>query len=239
MELVFNQTLVRTLAHALGQPVLTLALEAQFGALTRWDDRTDPFWARKAQYARPRVTATQCWAGFQRQRVAFQAAVASGVPLRLWWSDTAEDQLGQLWVFEQLAAAPNPLTAVHVPLVAAHGDGAAATLTTMAAPRELDEAALRHLTVTATPQPMALRQALRQALHWQWQQLQDEAAPVRIALEGQLIGVAEDFFDRFLAPHRPNESATAVLGRTMGQTQLNVPEWWWRYRLVQTGRAAE
>lgn len=60
---------------------------------------------------------------------------------------------------------------------------------------------------------------IRQACTCLWQELVARNAPLRVLVNGRLIGVAEDFYDFFLRANLPEGdfSAALVLGRTLNQ----------------------
>ena len=74
-----------------------------------------------------------------------------------------------------------------------------------------------------------------------WGILQEDNSPLRAVVNGQLIGVPEDFYDFLIwerITQKPIKEAR-LLGDILGNSQLGVGDWWYAKRIdyfVQTGK---
>ncbi|MFD1548664.1 DUF1835 domain-containing protein [Levilactobacillus fuyuanensis] len=114
MDVTFSTTFAKSLQVMQRQPALGLQLDLQIGDLTRLTNGQNPFWTLKSQYTDQ--AAQQLFKDVQQRLTRLQSAIASGDALRVWRSETAEDQLGFLWFCDQLKAVDVAVTQVKVPL---------------------------------------------------------------------------------------------------------------------------
>ena len=73
-------------------------------------------------------------------------------------------------------------------------------------------------------------QVLLGGLSHRWRQLQKENAPLRAVINGRLHSVPEDFYDGMLLSRLPKAGQTIrlaeLLGRTLGECQPGIGDWW-------------
>ncbi|WP_155823084.1 DUF3658 domain-containing protein [Levilactobacillus parabrevis] len=153
---------------------------------------------------------------------------ANGDALRIWCSETAEDQLGFLWLCDQLKTVAVTVTQVKVPL-----DSACAAPTPVYQqftglgemdPQQVLTGQLPEITVTL---------AQRQAYSCAWQSLATENAALRVALNGRTTSVPTDFLDTWFLPYVHSElSVDEVLGQLLEGFPPGMPTWWLYSRLT-------
>lgn len=148
--------------------------------------------------------------------------VADCIPLRLWWTDTADELCGFLLSCAELADAPRPLRQVHVPLRLPNWRGQAGLLISggLAAFNREDIAALLQF---ETP----LSTAMAQAFSYEARDLPQ--APLRVIINGQIIGMPADFYDRFLLD-APLATAAQRIAMAIGY-DLGIDETWYAQRI--------
>ena len=231
MEVTFNTDLAATILVGLRLPVLNLPLELQLGDLHRLEDPQADFWAQKARYQAIGSGAPQ--AAFHRQLLQLRSVVASGDPLRIWWSDQPDDRLGMQWLCTLLQGVLSPLTQIRIPLVQARPDGQRVELST-----------LGDLTTDDLTTYLSLERPIdvdfRQAARYGWREHLAENAALRVNLNGHLLGVPENFYDDFLkAQWHPGRPAKRNIAAVLKRYPVGVPAWWYRYRLAALERAGE
>lgn len=229
MEITFNESFASSLTQALNQPVIGLPLDLQVGSLHRFSASDDPFWTLKARYA----TRTTDYFTTVSQKIAqVKTAIAAGEPLRVWWSETPDDLSGFYWLCEQLKGQTNQLTQIKVPMTAPK-IGETLGFREWANLGELDVDEIPQY----LPTTKEVSLADRQVYEYVWNSLLAENAPVRATVNGHLIGVSEDFYDGLLmVPAETKWSPVRIVGETLGQYPIGVPDWWYLYRLDQLAR---
>ncbi len=228
MEITFNEGFAGALQFALKQPVIGLPLELQIGDLKRFGQPAHTFWATKASYDATQ-SAPELYAEIQRGLDALTAAIEAGEALRVWWSETADDQLGFEWLCARLGTRKLPLTQVKVPLKQVLTTPGL-HLRTYAQLDELDADTIAGL--SALTQPVSL--TTRKAVAYEWDALLGDNAPLRVNLNGQLVGVPADFYDALIRPQlKSGRSRTRIIGETVGRYGVGVPAWWIAARVAQ------
>lgn len=66
-----------------------------------------------------------------------------------------------------------------------------------------------------------------------WLELVEDNSPLRAVVNGQLIGVSEDFYDNFIYKHIGFEPIKEVrlIGDIIGNYQLGISDWWYASRI--------
>ncbi|WP_390406278.1 DUF3658 domain-containing protein [Lacticaseibacillus jixiensis] len=195
MEITFSQTYAKVLQQA-GLPSNYLPLHGQF----------------------PQTYDNQRQAALQTLRQLAQR----GTPLRLWWTDTADDLCGFLLSCAELADAPSPLRQVHVPLRLPNWRGQASLLISggLAAFSREDVSALLQF---ETP----LSNAMAQAYSYEARDLPQ--TPLRVVINGQIVGMPADFYDCFLLD-APLATAAQRIATAIGY-DLGIDETWYTQRI--------
>lgn len=120
-------------------------------------------------------------------------AAKSGEPLRIWTDLSPEYACGLCWLMAQLqrTGADCPVTVIPLPLLEAGQDGTAVQYRGWGevSPGEWH----RFLPLERPLAPMA-----RHVLAKTWRRLEQENAPLRAVVNGQLVSVREDSYDGFL-----------------------------------------
>lgn len=156
-----------------------------------------------------------------------QARCAAGEPLRIWYSREPEELCGLCWLLSQLPAGAGPVYGVCLPqmeetgsvLVRHNGWGDIA-------PGQWS----RYLS-----RQQRLSPAFVCACSTTWRQLQQENAPLRAMLNGQLVSMPETLYDSFLLRQldaMPSVFPMAqLIGRVLGKCQLAISDSWLALRI--------
>ena len=147
-----------------------------------------------------------------------------GTEVRVWLDRTPGSRCGFLASAEALAFRKARVTAALLPEWVARSDGTAVEYSGWgeAGPEELD--ALLEDCCREVPQ------VLLGGLSHRWRQLQEENAPLRAVINGRLHSVPEDFYDGMILSRLPEAGQTVrlaeLLGRTLGECQPGIGDWW-------------
>lgn len=227
MEVTFDESFAGMLKYEAKLPTIGLQLDAQFGNLHRFSGAKDSFWQLKASHNTDGQTADELRASVMKQIEQLKSAIVAGEPLRVWWSETADDQLGFYWFCQLTQRVTNQVTQVLVPLMLPKAKKWSA-LYRVSHLGELDFADIQ--SVLQNEHSLSVNE--RQSYANGWQAVLEENAPLRVSLNGTVVGVSEAFFDHFLSVEKlTNWPATRVIGEAMGNYSVDVPDWWYRYRL--------
>ena len=66
-----------------------------------------------------------------------------------------------------------------------------------------------------------------------WRELQQDNSPLRVVVNGRVMGVLEDFYDFLIwreIGQKPEEQAR-IIGRILGHSQIGVGDWWYAKRI--------
>lgn len=162
----------------------------------------------------------------------FLHRVRQGEGIRVWCSQSPDEQCGLYWLAAQLAAAKltPEITLVTLPAFEERWDGVVVRRTSFGevAPEEWGRLAENGV-------PLPKNYLLGLSSHWA--QLQAENAPLRTMVNGQLVSMPEDCYDSFLLRELdalPDAFREAkLIGLTMGKYQLGVSDGWYAYRIEQ------
>jgi len=226
MDVTFSTTFAKSLRVTQRQPALELQLDLQIGDLTRLTDGQNPFWTLKSQYTDQ--SAQQLFKDVQQQLSQLQSAIVNGDALRVWCSDTAEDQLGFLWFCDQLKTVDVAVTQVKVPL-----DSACATPTPFyqefTGLGEMDSQQILTWQLPETTVTLAERQAFSYA----WQSFTTENAALRVALNGRSTSVPVNFFDTWFSPYVHSKlPVDEAVDQLLEGFPPGMPTWWLQSRLT-------
>lgn len=226
MDVTFNESFANGLAMALKQPVLGLQWDLEIGDLTRLETFDPRAWTVQAAQS-DESSAAALAKRVQQQRQQLDAAVERGESIRVWWCETAADQLGYWWLCDYLQAVPNLVKQVKLPL-----DRWVTTTSPVfqrfASLAEMDG----DLAVTELDHAQAVTALQRQVMGRYWREIVQENAALRVSMNGVVIGVPVDFLDRLFAQRlRPGKSLTWILGQVLGALPVGLPEWWLHSRM--------
>lgn len=230
-----------------GSPTDILAFSAAFSVGPLADDRPDCLGGNRLETLRlltgcyPADAADAASEMLCRARKNLETLlrrVRQGEGVRVWCSQSPDEQCGLYWLAAQLAASKRTpeVTLVTLPAFEERRDGVIVRRTSFGevAPEEWGR-----LAQDGVPLPKNYLLGLSS----RWAQLQAENAPLRAVVNGQLVSVPEDFYDPFLLRELdalPDEFREAkLIGLTMGKYQLGVSDGWYAHRigqLLQEGR---
>lgn len=81
----------------------------------------------------------------------------------------------------------------------------------------------------------------RRMLGSKWMELTEDNSPLRAVVNGELVGVPEDFYD-FLILREITEAPVKearLIGDILGKYPLQVGDWWYAFRIEQMIRAGK
>jgi len=226
MDVTFSTTFAENLRFTQKRPALALQLELQIGDMMRLTDENNVFWMLKSRYSDQ--SAQQLFEDVQRQLTQLQTAVTRREPLRIWCSETAEDQLGFMWLCDRLKTTDLVVTQVKVPL-----DFAVTTpLPAYHQLTGLGELDAQQVLAWQLPEN-AVTQAERQAVSFGWKSLVLENTALRVSLNGRPVNVPAELLDGWFLPYaQVNLPIDEVIGRLMATLPPGMPDWWMRSRLA-------
>lgn len=156
------------------------------------------------------------------------SAVGAGEPIRVWYSQNPDELCG----FYHLMTVIPEKTEVHVVELPAY-EVTENAVTTYTGWGEVDPGHFASF--------LPLERVLTPTERWffasQWRQLARENAPLRAVVNGWLISVGADFYDRFILEEIGKEGETfreaQVIGNVLGRHQLGIGDWLVAWRIEE------
>lgn len=224
-----------------GSPADVLALSAAFSVGELCDDHPDCLGEKRLEALR---LLTGCYPADDTDVAAefldctrknlktFLNRVRQGKSVRVWCGNSPDEQCGLYWLAAQLSAAKltPDITLVSLPPFEERRNGVVVSRSSFGevSPEEWGRLAQNGI---------RLPKNYISGLASRWAQLQEENAPLRSFVNGQLVSVPEDFYDSFLCREldaQPEEFFEAkLIGITMGKCQLGVSDGWYAHRIEQ------
>ena len=154
----------------------------------------------------------------------------SGEPLRIWYSHNPDELCGMYWLLTQLRPlkSTTPLYLVRLPVWEYGKDNTVISRNGWGeiAPGEWG----RYQTLQEEARPVFFS-----ACAMKWRKLQEENAPLRVMLNGQLQSVSEDIYDSFILREIAAQPETfkmpVVIGNVLGKYQLGIGDIWVAIRM--------
>ena len=160
--------------------------------------------------------------------------IAAGEPVRIWYSNHADEYCGLLWFCHKMRQAGVPLDKVYtVSLPDWYYNEASETVETFADWGGVDPAYVGHLAKSTQLMPVQL--VMKCAADWQ--ELCLENAPLRATIGGKVVSVPEDFYDHLLwkqVERLSEEKGVFGAGPLIGgvlEHQIGVWDSWLAYRV--------
>lgn len=157
----------------------------------------------------------------------------NGETIRVWSSNNPDEMCGTYWLMAQLCAnglEHLPVTQVSLPSFLERPDGIVVQYTNWG---EVEPYLFGHMAQMGKPLPINQIRAMAQ----RWHQLQQENAPLRAVLNGQLVSAPETLYDSFI--HREIDvqavefQQAVVVGSVLGKYQLGISDCWIALRMEQ------
>lgn len=236
IDIVFSDSFATTLRQYYQQKqmmhdVLSLPLYLSLGDISQRTFLESRKTVYKIQYAHTNESEALTSQSVHKIKKAMHnldLALERDEPLRIWWSDKADDYCGFLWLCDYLVDFDVVTTSVHVPMVfSTLGD----ELLTITGLGDLSESGIDKLQLFSFES--ALPKTERDAYHYYWAQLRGENNPVRTIINGLAISQSIDFYDRFIFANlsqRRFRDIIRVIGETVGNYPFG-PTWWYRHRI--------
>lgn len=160
--------------------------------------------------------------------------IAAGEPVRIWYSQNADEYCGLLWFCWKIRSAGMPLDKVYtVSLPDWYYNAASETVETFVGWGGLDPAYVGHLAKSTQLMPVQL--VMKCAADWL--DLCRENAPLRAVIGGKVVSVPEDFYDHLLwkqVERLHEEKGVFVAGLLIGSVleyQIGFWDSWLAYRV--------
>lgn len=157
---------------------------------------------------------------------------AAGEPLRIWYSNQPDEACGLCWFMAQLETLEQPCGAVH--------------LIQLPTIQQSNNTIVHHTSwsemapedwITYLPLQQTASLAFCKACAQKWHTLQEENAPLRAVINGQLVSVPETLYDSFIAQEIAQESEifqeAVIIGRILGKYNLSISDMWIALRIEQ------
>lgn len=178
--------------------------------------------------------AQELFCRMQSDLETVRGRTAAGEPLRIWYSQNPDELCGLYWLMAQLEASSGQVTLVELPewevdenenLVERSGWG------------EVGSSEWHRYLALEKAAPPAFALSCRE----QWKRLQQENAPLRAVLNGQLASVPETLYDGFIlreiAAVGPVFQEARVIGKVLGNYKLKIGDAWIALRIEEMIRA--
>ena len=149
----------------------------------------------------------------------------NGAEIRIWYSYNPDELCGMNWLMSQLRPlnSPTAIYLVKLPIWEYGKENTAISRNSWGdiAPGEWGKYIYRQ---------EEARPAFIAACAMKWRQLQEENAPLRVMLNGQLQSVSEDIYDSFIfreiAAQPEQFKMASVIGNVLGKYQLGIGDVW-------------
>ncbi len=154
----------------------------------------------------------------------------NGEEIRIWYSHNPDELCGMYWLMTQLRPL-NCQTAIYLVKLPVWEYGKENTIISRNAWGDIAPGEWGKY----TSHQEKVRPALISAYAMKWRQLQEENAPLRVMLNGQLQSVPEDIYDSFIfreIAEQPEQFKMAiVIGNVIGKYQLGIGDAWISFRI--------
>ena len=165
--------------------------------------------------------------------------IKTGEALRLWYSASPDELCGLYWFVDWLNRQDllqGALFLVRLPLWAGNPDGTVAYLTDWGG---VAPGAWAQYAALQTSAPAGFRQECTRY----WQRMQEENAPLRTVVNGQLLSVPDTWYDGFITREidrmEPVFQEATVIGQVLGRYRLGIGDTWVAHRIEGMIRAGK
>ena len=159
------------------------------------------------------------------------ARISAGEAVRIWYSNQPDELCGLYWFAAQLSRLQlreGQVLLVLLPDWETSDDGNIVTHSGWGSVKPNDWQ--KHLTLQTAAPSAFLRMCAAK-----WECLQQENAPLRAVLNGQLVNVPESLYDEFIAREIAGESdefdEAMVIGKVLGKYELGIGDAWIAHRI--------
>lgn len=163
-----------------------------------------------------------------------KAYLEAGEAIRVWYSDAPYSRCGFYHLCVSLQEYPNEISVVKLPEYRIRSDHSIVSC------KNWGEIAAEEFAGFLNCEKMLSKEEIRMYAML-WGILQEDNSPLRAVVNGQLMGVPEDFYDFLIwerITQKPIKEAR-LLGDILGNSQLGVGDWWYAKRIdyfIQTGK---
>ena len=156
--------------------------------------------------------------------------ISGGEDVRIWYSDIPDELCGFYWLMDELRTLPEghgTIYAVKQPQYDEIGD----TVCSYNGWGEIEPGQFSKFTSLAVPISDRMRRIYGNA----WKQLQEENAPIRACINGQLRSAPENLYDHYIRMELDREAdefkEARVVGNVLGRYQLGIGDGYIHYRI--------
>lgn len=163
-----------------------------------------------------------------------KAYLAEGKPVRVWYSDAPYSRCGFYHLCASLQGYQNEISVVKLPEYRIRSDHSIVSYKNWGEVAAEEFAGFLPFEKKLSGEEIRMYAIL-------WGILQEDNSPLRVVVNGKLIGVSEEFYD-FLIWKRITQKPIKegrLIGDILGGYQLGVGDWWYAKRIdyfIQTGR---
>ena len=154
--------------------------------------------------------------------------IQKGEQVRIWYSRTPYSLCGLYWLCRQMNGMENEVYAVEMPEYTVRSDGVIVVHHSWGnVEAEKFSSFLKY--------QRRLSEAERRMFGCKWTELSEDNSPLRAVVNGELVGVPEDFYD-FLILREITETPVKearLIGDILGKYPLQVGDWWYASRIEQ------
>ena len=158
----------------------------------------------------------------------------NGEPVRIWYSQTPYSLCGLYWQCSRMDGQEHEVYAVEMPPYTECSDGVIITHHSWG-----NVEAEKFSTFLKYQRRLSANE--RRMLGSKWMELTEDNSPLRAVVNGELVGVPEDFYD-FLILREITEAPVKearLIGDILGKYPLQVGDWWYAFRIEQMIRAGK
>ncbi len=158
----------------------------------------------------------------------------NGEPVRIWYSQTPYSLCGLYWLCSRMDGQEQEVYAVEMPPYTECSDGVIITHHSWG-----NVEAEKFSTFLKYQRRLSANE--RRMLGSKWMELTEDNSPLRAVVNGELVGVPEDFYD-FLILREITEAPVKearLIGDILGKYPLQVGDWWYAFRIEQMIRAGK
>lgn len=154
--------------------------------------------------------------------------IQEGETFRVWWTETAADYCGFLWLCQQLSKTGNRLNQVKMPLVFPKRD-ALVQITNLG---EIIYSDIDELMSYAIQQEVP--KYVQRDYGYNWRDVKDENQPIRALINEHLVSQPVTFYDQFIYQQLSDGEfieLTKMIGRLALNADFGISSTWYLYRI--------
>lgn len=235
IDIVFSDSFASTLKyyyqkrHLDGQ-VLALPMYLSLGDISQrsfMESRQTIYKIEYAHYQASEQLTVEAVNALRQGLDQLSQSAQAGESFRIWWSETADDYCGFLWICDYLKDFSVQTMSVKVPMTLVRED----SLMIISKLGEISEDVIDEFQLASLQRDLSANS--RRAFSYYWHDLRSENNPIRTVINGTVVSQSIDFYDRFVLANlsqRRFRNILRVIGETLGDYPFTA-DWWYRHRI--------